>query len=262
MPVFIGLDLAWTPHHETGVCVLEGNERSVSLVQLDCRIDTPGGFARFCNDFGGDVVAAIDAPLLVGPERTADRELGAVFGRYKAGAYSANIAFLEGMNGLAGPELAQSLKASGFVLEPSGLTRRARGRFALEVFPHPAHVVLFGLAERIAYKKGRLARRRDGLRLYQRYLGVLLESEMPEVSATPEIMALLAADSVAVPGRQLKRLEDMLDAVTCAYVAYHCWNLGPERFRIFGCDEHGAIVTPWPLRPARTTTSAPAPTSP
>ena len=262
MPHFIGLDLAWTPHHETGIRVLEGNERSVRLIQLDCRIDTPDRFARYCRDFGGDVVAAIDAPLLVGPERTADRELSAVFGRYRAGAYSANVSFLERMNGLAGPKLAQSLRASGFVLEPSLLTRQVRGRFALEVFPHSAHVVLFDLPERLAYKKGRLARRRDGLRLYQRYLGVLLGSEMPEVSATSETMALLAADSVAVPGLQLKRLEDQLDAVTCAYVAYHCWNLGPERFRVFGCDEHGAIVTPWPLRPARTTTSAPEQTSP
>jgi len=153
MPVFTGLDLAWTPHHETGICVLEGNGCSVRLVQLDCRVETPNGFAQFCSDFGGDVVAAIDAPLLVGRERAADRELGAVFGCYKAGAYSANTSFLEGMNGLAGPELAQLLKASGFVLEPSQLTLGARGRFALEVFPHPAHVVLFGLAERIAYKE-------------------------------------------------------------------------------------------------------------
>ncbi|MGH2632795.1 MAG: DUF429 domain-containing protein [Tepidiformaceae bacterium] len=250
MPVFIGLDLAWTPRHETGICVLEGDGEHTRLVQLDCRTDTPERFAQFCDSFGPDVVAAVDAPLLLSPSRKAEGELAREFGRFKAGAYSANLPFLQRMDGLAGPELAKLLGNLGFVLAPSALTFRARGRFALEVFPHPAHVVLFGLAERIAYKKGALARRRVGLRLYQQLLGALLASEMPNVSKSPRIVAVLAADAVEVPGRELKRLEDQLDAITCAYVAYHCWDLGPERFRAFGCDEHGAIVTPWPIRPA------------
>ena len=250
MPFFIGLDLAWTGHHETGICVLEGDECSTRLVQLDCRIDTPEGFAQFCSGFGGDVVAAIDAPLIVLPGRRAERELGSVFGRFKASAYSANIPFLEGMKGLAGPSLACLLAQRGFQLAPSALTTRAPGRFALEVFPHPAHVVLFGLTERIRYKKGPLAQRRAGLRRYQECLRVLLELEMPGVSAAPELGALLADGAIEVPGRHLKRLEDQLDAVTCAYVAFHCWNHGPERFRVFGSDEDGAIVTPWPLQSA------------
>lgn len=87
MPVFIGLDLAWTPHHETGVCILQGDARSVRLLRLDCCAATPDGMA-------------------------------------------------------------------------------------------------------------------------------------------------------------LKNLEDRLDALTCAYVAYHCWKHGPDGFRVFGCDEHGSIVTP------------------
>ena len=259
MPIFIGLDLAWTPHHETGICVLEGDERSTHLVQLDCRIDTPEGFARFCTDFGNDIVVAIDAPLLVLPERRAERELAAVFGRFKACAYSANMPFLQRMNGLAGPNLATLLKASGFALEPSALRRRSHGRFALEVFPHPAHVVLFDLPERLAYKKGLVASRREGLRIYQQYLGALLASEMPGVFDAPELAAVLAPTATEVRGHQLKQLEDRLDAVTCAYVAFHCWKHGPEGFRVFGDDEHGAIVTPWPFRASTSGRVLPSP---
>ena len=242
MPVFIGLDLAWTPHHETGVCVVEGDERALRLRQLDCRVDTPEGFARLC-EAADNVVAAIDAPLVVDRKRRAERELGAVFGRSKAGAFSANLPFLAGMNGLAGPELAFRLAGRGFALDPSRLARQAPGRFAIEVFPHPAHVILFGLAERIAYKKGLLAARRKGLRCYQQHLAALLEREMPGLLVAPEVSCVLAA-ALAVPGRELKRIEDQLDAVTCVYMAYHCWKHGPDGFRVFGSDQHGTIVTP------------------
>ena len=99
-------------------------------------------------------MVAIDAPLLVLPGRRAERELATVFGRFKACAYSANMPFLQRMNGLAGPNLATLLKASGFALEPSALRRRSHGRFALEVFPHPAHVVLFDLLEQASLQEG------------------------------------------------------------------------------------------------------------
>ena len=243
MPVFIGLDLAWTPNHESGVCVVEGDDCAVRLIQLDCRVDTPSGFARLC-DAGDNVVAAIDAPLVVHRERRAERELGVVFGRHKASAFSTNLPFLARMNGLAGPELAFRLAGRGFALEPSRLARQAAGRFAIEVFPHPAHVVLFGLAERIAYKKGRLAARRNGLRCYQQHLAALLEREMPGLLVAPEISCVLDAAGLGVPGRELKRIEDQLDAVTCVYIAYHCWKHGPGGFQVFGSGQHGTIVTP------------------
>ena len=243
MPVFIGLDLAWTPHHETGVCMVEGDERAVRLTQLDCRVETPDGFARLC-DAGDNVVAAIDAPLVVDRERRAERELNVAFGRYRASAFSANLPFLARMNGLAGPELAIRLAGRGFALGPSRLARQATGRFAIEVFPHPAHVVLFELAERIAYKKGRLAARRNGLRCYQQHLAALLEREMPGLLVAPEIGWVLDAAALSVTGPGVKRIEDQLDAVTCVYMAYHCWKHGPDGFRVFGSDEHGTIVTP------------------
>jgi predicted RNase H-like nuclease len=244
MPVFIGLDLAWTPHHETGICILEGDARSVRLLRLDCCIDTPDGFARLCDSSGADVVAAIDAPLLVHPDRRAERELGTVFGKYKAGAYSANLPFLTKMNGLAGPLLAEALRSRGFDLAPSRVSRETAGRFALEVFPHPAHVVLFGLDERIPYKKGPVAARRAALLDYQSRLRRLFEEELPGVLSSQPVGEALSRDAVLAVGKALKNLEDRLDALTCAYVAYHCWKHGPEGFRVFGCDEHGSIVTP------------------
>jgi predicted RNase H-like nuclease len=68
---------------------------------------------------------------------------------------------------------------------------------------------------------------------------------------------VLHPDVTLVPGQALKNLEDRLDALTCAYVAYHCWRHGPDGFQVFGCGEHGCIVVPRAMP-----TSAPAPSSP
>src|SRR5688500_984914 len=160
MATFVGLDLAWTPHHESGTCIITGVGPSARLAKLASEAGTPEQFLAQCRDCGDDAVVAIDAPLIVEPERRAERELARVFGAAKASPYTATVAFLTKMNGLAGLKLAAALKSAGFSLNPSELTQRASGRFAIEVFPHPAHVELFSLSELIPYKKGRVGDRR------------------------------------------------------------------------------------------------------
>ena len=244
MTVFIGLDLAWTPHRETGVCVLEGGADGVTLRALHCSISSPQDFAKLCESFGGDVVVAVDAPLVVTDERRAEAELGKEYGGRHAGAYSANMPFLEKMNGLAGPDLAVSLKGRDFDLNSERLGAGSPGRFALEVFPHPAHVELFNIPMALKYKKGPVACRRRALREYQGMLGTLLAAELPLVGSSLPVEAILRPDAVEAKGRALKNLEDRLDALTCAYVAYHCWRHGPAGFKVFGCADHGCIVVP------------------
>lgn len=259
MTVFIGLDLAWTRHRETGVCILdEGDgDEVVRLRKLHCSISSPACFATMCASFGPDVVVAVDAPLVVTPGRRAERDLASVFGRFHAGAYSANLTFLTKMNGLAGPHLAEHLHAAGFELDPARLMPGAQGRFAFEAFPHPAHVELFGLSMALKYKKGPLESRRTVFRDFQGHLGALLSAEMQAVAEDPVVQAVLDPSATLVAGRALKNLEDRLDALTCAYVAYHCWRHGPDGFRVFGNGTDGYIVVPRALA-----TSGLAPSSP
>lgn len=244
MPTFIGLDLAWTPHHESGICVIEGAGDEARLQLLAAEVQTPEWFAALCRDAGSDVVAAIDAPLIVEPERRAERKLARVFGKAKAGAYSANLPFLRRMNGLAGPMLAALLRDCGFTLNPSALSMQGSGRFALEVFPHPAHVELFSLEERLPYKKGRIASRREAFASYQAHLRALLTRELPELARDSRVERLLAPEATALGGKALKQVEDQLDALTCAYVAHHCWRFGTDGFRVFGDEATGTITVP------------------
>jgi len=254
---FVGLDLAWTAHRETGICVFDTDWR-VRL--LEARVASPSDFAGLACSFGPDVVVAVDAPLIVTSLRSVERSVSQAFGRFHASAHQANLELLLKTNRMAGPHLYEQLFGRGFSCEPSTLRARAAGRHAMEVYPHAAHVSLFNLAQRLPYKrkKGRhVAFIREQLRLYQDYLRSLLRHDVPGVLADATMHALLEPQSVECRGQDLKRLEDVLDAVTCAYVAWYAWEYGSAGIEVFG-DEHGHIVVP--LR--REITSALARTSP
>ena len=55
---------------------------------------------------------------------------------------------------------------------------------------------------------------------------------------------LLDRDLGTMRGEALKKYEDTLDAVFCAYLAWHCWQWSEEGNALFGTLEHGYIVVP------------------
>jgi len=243
--VFVGLDLAWTATRETGICVIRGHGNGAELVALETRVASPTDFAEYVSSYGQDVAVAIDAPLVVTEERRAEADLGTMFGRFKAGAYSAKPAFLAKMGGEAGPNLAVAIADRGFDLDPSAVS--LPGRHAFEVYPHAAHVVFFDLRERLAYKKGTVVARREAMRAYQQRLHGLLRRLAPGVVGSAALEEVLAPEAVEVGGAELKRLEDTLDAITCASIAIHCAVAGRGGYEVFGCLAHGYIVVPGPL---------------
>lgn len=156
MVILAGLDLAWTATHESGICLIatEAVDAPVALLSLEARRVSPGGLADELASLGADVVAAVDAPLIRRDGCVAERELGRTFGRFKAGAYLASVAFLESRKPplTAGLLLGEALGARGFEFDPLRLCPAAEGRFAFEMYPHAFHVAAFGLNERLAYK--------------------------------------------------------------------------------------------------------------
>ncbi len=236
---FVGLDLAWGEKKQTGVAAVgsDGRLLDVGIAQDDASIlDTVAPYV------GGDCIVAIDAPLIVNNPsgyRTAETAFNRDFAKFDAGAYPANTG-----NPLFNPPRAAAIaEALGLNSDPaSGAQRRA-----IEVYPHPASVVLFQLEKTLKYKnkQGRSfdQRQRELLKLMTLIEGLDDASPRLRVNHNMNWVALRKRVEAATRPAQLDRDEDPVDAVLCAYIALY-WYHRPDDTAIYGDFETGYIVTP------------------
>lgn len=248
---FLGLDLAWSERNRSGVAALDRDGRIVD-VRADLR-DDAAVLAWVRAQLGTRGVIGIDMPTIVrnpGGIRPCERELGAVFRRAHAAPHPANLRRFP--DGGRARRLIDALHAQG-VVEALDVRPADPRIVALEVFPHPAHVRLFGLERVFAYKKKARAWPAV-LAEWSRYRAALASL----VAADPPLL-LDAAIPVVVGAAGYKRWDDTLDAISCAYVAAFVWRwgMGAPHVRVFGDLTDGYIVVPdrvW--RPKEQGTSA------
>ncbi|MGX9788191.1 DUF429 domain-containing protein [Mycobacterium sp. MMS18-G62] len=233
---FVGLDLAWGEKKQTGVAVVDVNGRllHVGIAQDDASISD--AVAPFT---GGDCLVAIDAPLIVNNPtgyRPAETAYNRDFQKFDAGAYPANTT-----NPLFNPPRAAAL-ASALDLDMDPASNASRR--AIEVYPHPATVVMFGLEKTLKYKKGPFdVRQRELLKLMTLIEG--LDDATPRLRANRSVswVELRRRVEAATKPAQLDRDEDAVDAVMCAYVGLY-WYHRPDDVTIYGDADTGYIVTP------------------
>jgi predicted RNase H-like nuclease len=233
---FIGLDLAWGEKKQTGVAVVgaDGRLLQVGIAQDDVSIAEAVG--PFTDD---DCLVAIDAPLIVNNPtgyRPAETAYNRDFQKFDAGAYPANTA-----NPLFNPPRGAVLaKALGLDMDPGSSAMRR----AIEVYPHPATVVLFGLEKTLKYKKGPFDERRSELlKLMTHIEGLDRATPRLRVNHNVAWVELRKRVEAATRPSQLDRDEDAVDAVICAYVALYRYHR-PDDVTIYGDFETGYIVTP------------------
>ncbi|MGA8257415.1 MAG: DUF429 domain-containing protein, partial [Nocardioides sp.] len=229
---YVGIDLAWGDNKPTGLAVLDADARllHVSAVRGDDEIE-----AELAAYVEGDCLVAIDAPLVVRNatgSRPAEKALSADFRQFDAGTHPSNTGKPEFADGPRGGRVAKRL---GLDIDP----RSGRRRRGLEVYPHPATVVLFGLPKILRYK----AKPGRDLELLRAELLTLM-SLVETVVTTDETWAgLRAAVESASRKSELRRVEDQVDAVVCAYVALFA-DTRPEQVTIYGDLDSGYILTP------------------
>ncbi len=235
----LGLDLAWSPRNPSGAAVLAPDGRL-----LDARADLGDDadvLAWIRAQRGTSGVIGIDMPTLVpnaAGARPCERELGAVFRRYHAGPYPANTGLPVFRDGGRARRIIDALAVDGVVEDVAIAPGDAR-TVAIEVFPHAAHVVLFGLDRIFWYKR---KRGRPHLAEWARYRAQLASL----AAADPPLLLDENVVPHAAPARGYKRYDDLLDAITCAYVAafVHRWGSGQPHVRVFGDLRSGYIVVP------------------
>lgn len=245
----VGIDLAWMSdrnHSAIAAGTLRSGHLSIDAVSsgLSNLVDV----LRFLDDVvspDSDAVIAIDAPLIVENEvgmRPCEREVSRRFGRFHAGAHASNLTLYPDAGSV---RLTRELKRRGFTMNvETAEAKRRPGRWFFEVYPHPAHVVLFDRERIIKYKKGRVPRRQAGLKEFAHEIREKLRAAAPTLDSTPEASNLLDADTMAMRGRTLKAHEDRIDALFCAYLAAHYWYWGDERNEMIGDITDGNIVVP------------------
>ena len=118
---------------------------------------------------------------------------------------------------------------------------------AIEVYPHPATVVLFRLARTLKYKAkpGRsFGQLKSELLLLMNGVEELAQKAVPLRVAGHDDWVELRRQVIAAQRKSdLRRAEDPVDAVVCAYVALYAQRC-PAGVTIYGDFAAGYIVTP------------------
>ena len=237
----IGVDLAWGARNCSGVCAVEdGHVLDSACLRSDDEIEAWIG--TYATD---DVLVAFDAPLIVNNRRgrrACENVLASAFSSEHAGPFPANLTLLRG--DVRAYRLARRLKLS---VAPTALLRRPL-RAAIEVYPHPALVVLLDRAERLAYKakQGRaLDVRHVAMGELVRGLEGFKRADPPlDVTTSPRWPSILTTYTARPSGVALKRLEDELDAYVCAYIGWYHLAWAGRRSLTIGDGTHGYIVVP------------------
>jgi predicted RNase H-like nuclease/ppGpp synthetase/RelA/SpoT-type nucleotidyltranferase len=237
---FVGLDLAWGERKPTGVAVVDDEG---TLVHLSAQTDDASILAAIKPFVADDCVVGIDAPLIVtNPtgNRPCEAALNRDFRGFEAGAHPSNTGKPEFANGTRGARLAVALDLD---LDPHS----SRPRRALEVYPHAASVVLFRLGRILKYKdkKGRKFEKLQSelLRLMTLIEG-LQDADVPlRVTQHDDWQRLRGSVETATRKSELRRAEDPIDAVLCAYVALFSVRR-PHDVTVYGDAGTGYILTP------------------
>ena len=247
---FIGIDLAWGSKNTTAVAVLEGSRESashLSLLAYESALLTNKEILDFLapsiTEKSG-ILVSIDAPTCVpnlAGRRPCEAALASVFQKYAAGPHPANRTLLANAEGeIRGEVLVKLLEAKGITHTPFFTGDNPQSCF--EVYPHPAHVVFFVLSRILPYKAKPKRTKETRLAAFSDYANHLQNLQNPAIGNLSSVLRTVE-ELENLNGPALKRYEDLLDAITCAYIAafayYH-----PQEIHVFGDLETGHILTP------------------
>ena len=233
---FVGLDLAWGERNNTGVAAVDSDGQLLLVGAAHSDQSIAAAIEPYAS---GDCLVAIDAPLIVANptgSRPCEAALNRDFRRFEAGAHPANTT----IPALTRPRAARVAAALRLDMNPASRSPRR----AIEVYPHPATIALFGLAKTLKYKKGLFEKRQHDL-LHLMTLIEGLDTATPRLQVNHNVSWAELRKRVEAATRpvHLDRDEDPVDAVLCAYVGLY-WHHRPEDVTIYGDYRSGYIVTP------------------
>ncbi len=239
MPAILGIDAAWTPTQPSGIALVADDSSrwhliaaepsyqhfialsSRSLLSQKRPTGSPPQIAALLAAAAvlcGQVVdlVAVDMPLarsaIVG-RRYSDDEVSRAYGGRKCGTYTPSVL----RPGPLSDALTEDFARAGYPLRTETIATPG----LIEVYPHPALVELTGAAERLPYKASKVGtywpsatRSERRTRLYQQWREIIASLE-GEIGGVATALPKLESNAGVA---DMKAYEDMLDAITCAWV--------------------------------------------
>ncbi|MFN4182187.1 MAG: DUF429 domain-containing protein, partial [bacterium] len=227
---FIGVDIAWGEKNPSGLCWVSGDAQSAEIREFAWVKPVEEIAEWIIQRAEGGCLAAVDGPIICpSGYRECDRLVARDFARFRAGPYPVNK-----QKARKCIRLAEILSQKGFTTNPEiEVQKPLRG--VVEVYPHPAWVRFFHLTHIIPYKRGNREEKKKHLRralfLLRRHLP---HSSPPlDIHRWPPRFTHLSQQST----KQLKQTEDWMDALFCAYLAFHYWWWGKVKWEIYGKED-------------------------
>lgn len=268
--IILGLDAAWTPGEPSGVALVA---RESGEWRCLCAAPSYNAFARCSSGesvdwrngaFAGTVpdvssmleaatllagaspdIVAIDMPMSCEPivgRRVADAAISTAFGARGCSTHSPN----RDRPGSLGDALTKALGASGYTLATAAEMCGTAAR-TIEVYPHPALLVLLGRAYRVPYKVSKSKKYWPQATIQERIRKLLEEFTAIENA----LRSAFGKTHIPLPSygevhklSELKRYEDALDALISAWVGVEYIE---GRSQAYGNDK-AAIWVPSPPR--------------
>lgn len=249
-PQLAGVDLAWqTEQNPTAVVTGSLDGRVLQLESVYEELRSAHDVFSLLKNTPALRGVAVDASLIINNlhgRRRCEAELTGVYRSRKAGCHPTNLTLYPDPGSV---RLSRELAAAGF--EHLG---RPPAKWQIECYPHPAIIEIFGLPERLAYKKGPVAARRAGQARLAGLIASLGSSPVLELQIPPGLSPYTDPDRIqGLRGAALKHNEDVLDAIVCLYVAglYHLdvsRGSGAANGTVYGDTRDGYIYVPPPIR--------------
>ena len=235
--ILAGIDLAWAcTKNPTAIAIGTYDGDILQVTDVHASVLPVDDILNKLLDIKGLTGVAIDASLIipnVTGQRACERELSAHYGKMGASCHSSNLTLYPDA---ASVELSRKLEEHDF-------KHLDTEKWQIECYPHPAIIEIFGLPERLKYKKGRVAEKKAGQKQLASLIASLSNSPILPLRLNTDVREIIDPAHIdALRGKALKSNEDMLDAIICLYVA-GLYAIGAKH-RVFGDTAKGYIWVP------------------
>jgi predicted RNase H-like nuclease len=235
--ILAGIDLAWAcTKNPTAIANGTYDGGILQVTDVHASVLAVDGILERLLDINGLTGVAIDASLIipnVTGQRACERELSAHYGKMGASCHASNLTLYPDAASVA---LSRKLGEHDF-------KHLGKETWQIECYPHPAIIEIFGLPERLKYKKGRVAEKKAGQKQLASLISGLSTSPILPLRLGSDVREIIDPAHIdALRGKALKANEDMLDAIVCLYVA-GLYAIG-ARHRVFGDTTEGYIWVP------------------